>query len=265
MRVFTFSRSRWGRATLPTAAPSAQRGAGVPLVRTVHVSVVDRNQAPVTGLAATEFVLKEGGDTREIIKVEPATTPMHVAIIVDDSGTGIFRVPVANFVNQLLGRAQFAIKHVIGQAVRLVDYTSDVEQLRAAVLEAGRRGETPEGGRVVEAVFDTSKEQHGFERPVIIVLTDTYSEPSSLPAQHVLDELQQERCLLYVVSIVKRPASSAIVPSTPAAKESPRIYSTTSSTSTACSAMAPDRPEGVVSRSVVLADRFPSFKEWLPS
>ena len=204
------------------ATPSAQRGSlAVPLVRTVHVSVVDRNQVPVTGLAANEFVLKEGGDTREIIKVEPATTPMHVAIIVDDSGTGIFRVPVANFVNQLLGRAQFAVKHVIGQAVRLVDYTSDVEQLRGAILRLGVRGETPEGGRVVEAVFDTSKEQHGFDRPVIIVLTDTYSEPSSLPARHVLDELQQSGALLYVFSIIKRPASSAIVPSTPAAKEKP--------------------------------------------
>ena len=100
------------------AETSAQRGSpAVPHVRTVHVSAVDRKEAPVTDLTATDFVLREGGDVREIIKVEPATTPLHIAIIVDDSGTGIFRVPVANFVNQLLGRAQFAIKHVIGQAV----------------------------------------------------------------------------------------------------------------------------------------------------
>ena len=152
----------------------AQRPSAVPVVRTVYVSAVDRQQLPVTGLTPADFVVKEGSDVREIVKVEPASAPMRVAIIVDDSGTGIFRVPVANFINQLLGRAQFAIKHVIGQAIRLVDYTNDVERLRDAVMKLGVRPETPEGGRVVEAVFDTSKELHDVDRPVIIVLTDDH-------------------------------------------------------------------------------------------
>ena len=184
--------------------PSAQRVTqAVPLVRTVYVSAVDRQNAPVTGLAATDFVLKEGGDIREILKIEPATTPMHIAIIVDDSGTGIFRVPVANFVNQLLGRAEFAIKHVIGQAVRLVDYTSDVERLRDAILRLGVRAETPEGGRVVEAVFDSAKELRTFDRPVIVLLTDTHAEYSSLPAHHVMDELQRSGAMLQVIAVAR--------------------------------------------------------------
>ncbi len=186
-------------------APSAQQGSpAVPHVRTVHVSALDRKDAPVAGLTVADFVLKEGGRTREIIKVEPTTTPMHIAIVVDDSGTGIFRVPIAQFVNQLLGRAQFAIKHVIGQAVRLVDYTADVEQLRAAILRLGVRGETPEGGRVVEAVFDTAKELRDVERPVIIVLTDTHAEYSSLPSQHVLDELQRSGAILHVIAVTRQ-------------------------------------------------------------
>jgi VWFA-related protein len=183
---------------------SAQRGTpAVPHVRTVHVSTVDRKEAPVTDLTVADFVLREGGDVREILKVEPATTPLHVAIIVDDSGTGIFRVPVANFVNQLLGRAQFAIKHVIGQAVRLVDYTSDVERLREAILRLGVRAETPDGGRVVEAVFDTAKEVRDFDRPVIVLLTDTHAEYSSLPAHHVLEELQRSGAILHVVAVAR--------------------------------------------------------------
>jgi VWFA-related protein len=183
---------------------SAQRGSpAVPHVRTVHVSAVDRKETPVTDLAATEFVLREGGDVREIIRVEPASTPLHIAIIVDDSGTGIFRVPIANFVNQLLGRAQFAVKHVIGQAVRLVDYTSDVERLRDAILRLGVRAETPDGGRVVEAVFDTAKEVRDFDRPVIVLLTDTHAEYSSLPAHHVLEELQRSGAILHVIAVAR--------------------------------------------------------------
>ncbi len=138
---------------------------------------------------------------------------MRIAIIVDDSGTGIFRVPVANFVNQLLGRGEFAIKHVIGQAVRLVDYTSDVERLRDAIMQLGVRAETPEGGRVVEAVFDSSKELHGVERPVIMVLTDTHAAYSSLPAQHVLDELQRSGALLQVIAVARvAPLNPSSVP-----------------------------------------------------
>ncbi len=76
--------------------PSAQRGSlSFPRVNTVYVSAVDRHDAPVTGLAAADFVLKEGGDIREIVKIERATALMHIAMIVDDSGTGIFRYPVA--------------------------------------------------------------------------------------------------------------------------------------------------------------------------
>jgi VWFA-related protein len=200
--------------------PSAQRGStAVPHVRTVHVSAVDRKEAPVTDLAATDFVLREGGDIREILKVQPATTPLHIAIIVDDSGTGIFRVPVANFINQLLGRAQFAIKHVIGQAVRLVDYTADVDRLREAVLRLGVRAETPDGGRVVEAVFDSAKEMREFDRPVIVVLTDTHAEYSSLPAQHVLEELQRSGAILHVVAVARLAQLNPT--SVPVAKDKP--------------------------------------------
>ena len=198
---------------LPGALSAQRASPAVPHVRTVYVSAIDRQNLPVTDLGVRDFVLKEGGDVREILKVEPATAPMRIAIIVDDSGTGIFRVPVANFVNQLLGRAEFAIKHVIAQAQRLVDYTSDVDRLRAAILRLGVRGETPEGGRVVEAVFDTSKELHNVERPVIILLTDTYAAYSSLPAHHVLSELQNSGALFYVVAIARlAPLNPSSVP-----------------------------------------------------
>ena len=207
-------------ATLLTTEPSAQRSTStVPLVRTVYVSAVDRKDVPVTDLDAREFMLREGGRVREIIRVEPATTPMRIALIVDDSGTGIFRVPVANFVNQLLGRADFAIKHVIAQAHTLVDYTSDVERLRGAVLKLGVRAETPDGGRVVEAIYDTAKELREAERPIIVVLTDTYASYSSLPAHHVMEELQNSGAILYVIAVAR--LATLNPSSVPLAKDKP--------------------------------------------
>jgi hypothetical protein len=75
--------------------------------------------------------------------------------------------------------------------------------LREAILRLGVRAETPDGGRVVEAVFDTAKEVRDFDRPVIVLLTDTHAEYSSLPAHHVLEELQRSGAILHVVAVAR--------------------------------------------------------------
>jgi VWFA-related protein len=211
--------------------PAAQRGSStsIPRVSAVYVSAVGRSGSPVADLTATDVVLKEGGDTREIIKVERATAPMQVAIIIDDSGTGIFRYAVGKFVDQLLGHAHFAIRRVVGQVRSIVDYTSDVEQLRNAVLALKVIPETPEGGQVVEAVSQAAKElqSRDAQRPVIIVLTDTEAEYSSLPAEHVLEQLRESGATLYVISIAKvqermtLPGPASIVPGAQSTVEKP--------------------------------------------
>ena len=104
--------------------------------------------------------------------------------------------------------------------MRLVDYTSDVERLRDAVLRLGVRAETPDGGRVVEAVFDTANELRGFERPVIIVLTDTHAAHSNIPAHHALEALQRSGAILHVIAVASlaqlNPSSVPIAKDKPA-------------------------------------------------
>ena len=46
--------------------------------RTVYVSVVDKNGAPVTDIQAADLEVKEGGKTVEIVSVKPATAPMRI-------------------------------------------------------------------------------------------------------------------------------------------------------------------------------------------
>src|SRR5687767_11087363 len=85
-----------------------------PQTRRVYVTAVDGNGAPVLGLTAADFTIKEGGKTREIVKAAPAGGPMQIAILVDDNGTGIFRYAVGRFIESLLGRAEFGISTVTG-------------------------------------------------------------------------------------------------------------------------------------------------------
>lgn len=46
---------------------------------TVYAGVVDRSGAPVPGLSATDFVVRENGQTREILRVSQATDSLRVA------------------------------------------------------------------------------------------------------------------------------------------------------------------------------------------
>ena len=59
--------------------------------QSLFVSVIRRGE-PVLDLTADEFVVEEDGERRDILRVERAEAPMHVAILVDDS-RGLVRNP----------------------------------------------------------------------------------------------------------------------------------------------------------------------------
>ena len=61
---------------------SARQG----IERVAYVSAWDeKTRAPITGLGPTDFRIREDGVAREILRVTPATTPMPIAILVDNS------------------------------------------------------------------------------------------------------------------------------------------------------------------------------------
>lgn len=172
--------------------------------RRVYVTALDRNGAVVSDLAAADVMVKEGGKAREVTALRPATEPLQVAILVDDNGTGLFRLPVGRFIAGLLGRAEFSIITVEGQPRRLTPFTGNSDTLREAIAQLIARPGSPDGGQLLSGIHESALdfERRKVERPVILALTVGGEEHTPLPPHHVLDQLRKSGAALHVVSVL---------------------------------------------------------------
>jgi len=172
--------------------------------RRVYVSALDANGAPVDDLTPEDVQIKEGGKTCDIAHVGPALGKMQIAIVVDDNGTGIFRVAIARFIEALFGRAEFAISAVTGQTMKLTDYTTDRSELIAAINKLGARPGSADGGQLLEGITESAQELRRREagRPIIVALTVGGEEHTPLQPAHAFNLLRQSGAALHVVAVI---------------------------------------------------------------
>ncbi len=174
-------------ATTGAARPNADG------LRTVYFSAVDAKGAHVTDLTAADLTVKEGGKDRVIEAVKPATAPMQLSIIVDDAGTGGFQAAVGQFIQATFGRAEYAIRVLNPQAIKVVDFTRNGDELRTALGRMGQRGRmSPDDGQTIAGVLDAAKElqQRKARRASIIVLTVTGEKALADTADETLNALK---------------------------------------------------------------------------
>ena len=185
-------------------APGSTRAAGAaadPVKRTVFVSVLDKDHVPVTDMQAAEFEVKEGGKTMEIVSVKRTTTPLRVAIIDADAGTGAYQQGLLQFMQKLLDHAEFSITSVLVQPQKVIDYSSDAAALSKALEGVGRRG-VQRGAQLMEAISDASKTARAEgKRSVILVLRMGGEGTSSLNPKDVREDLRKSGAMLYVLSV----------------------------------------------------------------
>jgi len=182
------------------AAPAAAQEV---TTRRVYVSAVDKDGNVVTDLTPADLTVKDG-KPRNVLNVEAAQAKMQIAILVDDNGTGLFRVAVARFIESLLGRAEFSISTVTGQTMKLVDYTTDPRELSEAITKLGVRPATNDGNQLLDGITGTSldlaKRKAG--RPVIVALTVGGDDVTPMQPDDALDDLRKSGAQLYVVSVL---------------------------------------------------------------
>ena len=184
-----------GRHSTLTAAP--QEG----LSRTLFVSALTKDGAPVTDLTVADFEVKEGGRTQTLTSVKPAATPLRVHVIVSDAGTGAFQAGVLSFSQALIDRSEFAFTSVLVQPSRVMDFTSDGRLVGDGIRKLGRRGSAQGRAQLMDAIDMALKDLAAPGRhPVLVVLRVGNEEPSTVSAASVRDALRRAGATLYVVS-----------------------------------------------------------------
>jgi VWFA-related protein len=173
----------------------------------VYVSVVDGKGEPAHGLTAEDFRVREDGIAREVLKAGPATEPLTVALLVDDtqaasSGVLMIREAVQNFLTALDGKAEISIVTFGERPTIAVDYTTD----RKKLLDGAQRifPRSGAGGYLMDAIVDVSRglQKREAKRPVIVVLLiEEGVEFSNRHYDNVLGAIDKARAALHVVAI----------------------------------------------------------------
>ena len=185
-----------------------------PATKTIYVTVLDSKGAPITDLGPAELEAKAGGKAMEIVRMQPGQMPFRIAVIVSDAGTGGFQQGLANFMQKLLGQAEFSLISVIAQPEVVSDYSSEGAVLKEAVRRVGPRGRARGvGAQLMEAIQEATRSVAGDgRRPVILVLRAGGEAVTTLEGDEVREDLRKSGAVLYVVSTVgaqRPPASSA--------------------------------------------------------
>jgi len=185
--------------------------------RTVYISVADRNGVPVDNLLASDLEIREGGKLVTVQSAGRASEPMQIDLIVDDNGTGLFRASLARFVQRMEGRAIMALRSVVGQTMKLVEFTASVDALLTAIATLNARPGTPDGGQLLEGISEAALELHKVEakRPIIIALTVGGEEHSTVKSDFVLNQLRKSGAALYVFSVANSALRPTVVAQTP--------------------------------------------------
>jgi VWFA-related protein len=188
-----------------TSAVKPARVADV--TRQIYISATDPSGAPVTDLAAADISIKEGGKDRPVESLKPATGPMHIAVLVDDAGSGAFQAATAQFLGRTPAHSQVSITLLNPQASMLVDFTNDPAALRDALNRLGKRGRLrpagfqADGDQMLDAIERAAKalQQRRAERAVVVALTLTGGKPDSIEPNNVLDSVRASGTMLNVV------------------------------------------------------------------
>jgi len=162
----------------------------------MYVTVTDQNGAPVQGMSAEDFTVREDGVQREVLRVEPATAPIEITLLVDTSDAASpyiadVRRAVTEFIKETAKGNEIAVTSFGGRPQIIQPYTRSPELLDRAV---GRLfSEQGTGAYLLEALASVAGgiAKRAPERAAIAaVVVQAAPEFSDVPYENVVRALR---------------------------------------------------------------------------
>lgn len=181
--------------------------------RALYVSVLDKaTQTPIADVGPDDLIVREDNVRREILRVTPATSPMAVAVLIDNSAAATatisdLRRGLTAFINGIDGLGPTALIGVADRPTILVDYTTSQTTLQAGIE---RLFAVPgSGATLLDAIVETARglQKRDEDRAAIVLVTTENTEFSTLHYQQVLDRVAESGASLQAV-VLLNPAGS---------------------------------------------------------
>ena len=184
----------------PRASTSGAR------TRDVYATAIDSKGASVLGLTTADFAVREDRVAREVLKVGPATEPLQVALLIDDSQAARsmlqpLREGITGFIDALQGKAEIALITFGERPTTLVEYTNNAEQLKRGVGRVFPKSGA--GPYLLDAIVDASRglEKRKATRPVIVAITVEGIEFSNAHFETVLQAVERSGAILHALAV----------------------------------------------------------------
>jgi len=180
--------------------------------RAMYVNVLDKDGKPVPDVKPEDLSVREDGAVREVLTVAPATEPLQITLLIDNSAAASrivsqLRDALKQFVTKVAtGDHEISIVTLGDRPTLVVDVTTDPHKLIKNGVE--RLFSQPGSGMyLLDALLDTTKgiRKRESTHPVIVSVTTEGVEFSNDHYERVLEALRDSGAMYYALVLTDGP------------------------------------------------------------
>jgi hypothetical protein len=204
-----------GLAILAVGLPAVRLAAQTPQKR-IYVSLLDKSGVPVPNAQPDDVIVREDGVAREVLRVAPATDPMQVALLVDNSQAAtrsiqFMRDALGPFVDILTAKGHAVSFVTLGDRPTLVvNATTNAAELKSKGID--RLFAQPGSGMLLlEGLIETTRgfAKNEAPRPVIVAVLTEGMEFGNQSSEQVLEALKKSGASFYAMVLTEGPEASS--------------------------------------------------------